>query len=59
MTLTTIAIKMQSVIKNSENAIIKNCKCGLFSIAFVIKLEEGMAEVFPVGLQKTDKCMKT
>ena len=44
--------------KQKENAFIKNCKCGSFSLVFVIKLGEGMAEIFSVGLQKTDKGTK-
>ena len=40
--------------KEKENAIIKSCKCGLFSLLFVIKLGGGMTEIFSVGLQKTD-----
>ena len=41
--------------KEKENAVIKNCKCGL---VFVIKLGGGMAEIFSVGLQETDKGIK-
>ena len=44
--------------KENENAFIKNCKCGLFSLAFVIKLGGSMTEIFSVGLQKTDKGLK-
>ena len=36
----------------------KKFKCGLFSVAFVIKLGGGMTEIFSVGLQKTDKDTK-
>ena len=41
-----------------ENAFLKYCKCGLFSLVFVIKLRGGMTEIFSVGLLKTDKGMK-
>ena len=44
--------------KEKENAFIKNCKCGLFSLVFVIKLGGSMTEIFSVGLQKTNKGMK-
>ena len=44
--------------KEKENAFIKNCKCGLFSLVFVIKLGGGMTEIFSAGLRKTDKGMK-
>ena len=39
--------------KEKEDAFIKNCKCGLFTLAFVIKLEGSMTDIFSVGLQKT------
>ena len=54
MTLTILAIKMQYVIKK-KNAFIKNCKCSLFSLVFVIKLVGSMTEIFSVELQKTDR----
>ena len=46
--------------KEKENAFIKNCKCGLFFLVFVIKLGGGMTDIFSVELQKTaaDKSMK-
>ena len=44
--------------KEKQNAFIKNCKCGLFSLVFVIKLGGSMTEIFSVGLQKRDKGLK-
>ena len=44
--------------KEKENAFIKNCECGLFSLVFVIKLVGSMIDIFSVGLQKTDKSLK-
>ena len=44
--------------KEKENAFIKKCKYGLFSLVFVIKLGGSMTEIFSVGPQKTDKGMK-
>ena len=41
--------------KEKEIVFIKNCKCGLFSLVFVLKLGGSMTEIFSVGLQKTDK----
>ena len=41
--------------KEKENAIIKNCNCGLFSLVFVIKLRGSITEIFSVGLQTTGK----
>ena len=38
-----------------KNTFIKNCKCGLFSLVFVTKLEGGMTENVSAGLQKTDR----
>ena len=32
--------------KEKENAFIKNCKCGLFSLVFAIKLGESMIKTF-------------
>ena len=32
--------------KEKENAFIKNCKCGLFSLVFVAKLGRNMTEIF-------------
>ena len=32
--------------KEKENAFVKNCKCGLFSFVFVIKLGRSMTETF-------------
>ena len=40
------------------NAFIKNYKCGLFSLVFVIKLGGHMTEIFSVALHKTDKALK-
>ena len=54
MTLTCYQNAMHYIEK--ENVFIKNCKCGLFSLVFVIKL--GMTEIFSVGLQKTGKGIK-
>ena len=45
--------------EEKENVFIKNCKCGLFSLVFVIKLGGSMTETFSIGLQKTNKCLKT
>ena len=50
MTVITFSIKMQYVIKK-ENAFIKNCKCGLFSLVFVVKPGRIMTEIFSAGLQ--------
>ena len=44
--------------EEKENAFIKNCKYGLFSLVFVIKLGGSMTEIFLVRLQKTDKDIK-
>ena len=48
----------QDAVRYKENAFIKNCKCGLFSLVFAIKPEGSMTEIFSVGLQTTDKGMK-
>ena len=53
MTLTALAVKNTICYNEKENAFIKNCKCGLFSLVFVIKLRGRMTEIFSVGLQKT------
>ena len=45
--------------KEKENAFMKNCKCGVFSLVFVIKLGGGVTEIFPIGLQKTGKGRKS
>ena len=44
--------------KEIKNASIKN-NCGIFSLVFVVKPEERMTEIFPVGLQKIDKGLTT
>ena len=49
MILTTPAIKIRY--KEKDNAFIKNCKCGSFSLVVVIKLGGSMTEIFSVGLQ--------
>ena len=59
MTLTTLATKMQYLIKKRKCFHKKNCKCSLFSLVFVIKLRGSLTEIFSVGLQKTDKGLKT
>ena len=55
MTLTTLSIKIRYIIKIEK---IKNYKCGIFSLSFVIKPGERMTEIFSVGLHKTDKALK-
>ena len=54
MTLTSLAIKMQLLYKEKENAFVQSCECRFFSLVFVIKLGGSMTEIFSVGLQKTD-----
>ena len=44
--------------KGKGNAFIKNCRCGSFSLVFVIKLRGSMTKIFSVGLQKTNKGLK-
>ena len=44
--------------KEIENAFIKNY-CLIFSLVFVTKPGERMAEIFPVGLRKIDKGLTT
>ena len=44
MTFKTLSIKMRY--KERENAFIKNCKCGIFSLLFVIKLGGRMNDLF-------------
>ena len=59
MTLTTLTIKMQFVVKKKkENTFVRNRKYGLFSLRFVIKPGGGMTEIFSVGLKKIDRVLK-
>ena len=44
--------------KEKENAFIKNHKCGIFCLVFVIKPGGRMSEIFSVGLQRSDKGLK-
>ena len=41
--------------KEKQNTFIKNYRCSLFSLFFVIKLGASMTDIFSVVLQKTDK----
>ena len=59
MTLTILSFKMQYIIKKEKMRFIKDFKCGIFSLVFVIKLRGRMIGIFLVGLQKTDKGFKT
>ena len=45
--------------KEKENAFMRNCRYGLFSLVFIIKLGRRTTEIFLVGLKKTDKSLKT
>ena len=55
----TCYISKHNVLRRKENAFIKNYKCDLFSLVFVIKLGRSMTETFSIGLQKTtEKCLK-
>ena len=44
--------------KERENASIKNCKCDIIPLVFVMKLGRRMTEIFSVGLQNIDKGLK-
>ena len=48
----------QNAIHYKENVFIKNNKCGIFYLVFVIKLGGSMTEISSAGLQKTDKGLK-
>ena len=37
--------------REKENAFTKSCKCGLFSLVFIIKLGGRLTEIFSVGRQ--------
>ena len=55
---TTLAIENAISYKEKEIAFIKKCKCGLFSLVFVIKSQGSMTEILSVRLQKTNKGLK-
>ena len=38
--------------KEMQNGFMRNCKYGLFSLVFIIKLGGRMTEIFPVQLQR-------
>ena len=59
MTLTTLSMYQNAAhYKEKENAFIKNYKCGIFSLVFVIKPGGRITEIFSVGPQKTEKGLK-
>ena len=45
--------------REREYALMKKNKCGIFSLVYVMKLWGHLTDIFSVGLQKTDKGLKT